>query len=85
MLFAAGGNEAEGGYPPEVISRFIATCLGNDPFNSEREAYCRCTIAVLQSRVSYQRFADWDRRVGAGESVPELEAELDAVRAECGG
>ena len=77
-------NAAEGGYPPEVISRFIAACLGDDPLNTEREAYCRCTIAVLQSRLPYQRFSDWDRRAHAGESVAELEADLDTAREECG-
>ena len=80
---AACGEGTAGGYPRETIDGFLAACQGSEPLNAEREAYCRCSIGVLQSRVPYQSFADWERRTKAGETIPELNEELGKVRDEC--
>jgi hypothetical protein len=34
--------------------------------------------------VPYSRFAEWERRVRAGEAVPELEQEVSAASKQCG-
>ena len=73
-----------GSYPRETVEAFIASCQGNQPLNADQEAYCRCMIGVLQSRVTYPRFAEWERRVTAGERVPELDQEAQAASKECG-
>ena len=79
-----GREAAAGGYPRETVEAFIASCQGNQPLNADQEAYCRCMIGVLQSRVTYPRFAEWERRVTAGERVPELDQEAQAASKECG-
>jgi hypothetical protein len=85
LMFVLGsiGESRAAGYPRETIEAFIASCQGSEPLNAEREAYCRCTIGVLQSRVPYFRFAEWERRVRAGETVPELQEALTAAHANC--
>lgn len=82
LLVAAEARAA--GYPRETVEAFLASCQGNEPLNANQEAYCRCMIGVLQSRVPYFRFADWERRVSAGETVPEMEEQLRAASKECG-
>jgi hypothetical protein len=77
-------DQAEAGYPRDTVEAFLASCQGNEPLNAEKEAYCRCMIGVLQSRVPYVRFAEWERRVTAGETVPELEEEVSKANKECG-
>ena len=77
-------DQAEAGYPRETVEAFLASCQGNEPLNADQEAYCRCMIGVLQSRVTYPRFAEWERRVTAGERVPELDQEAQAASKECG-
>lgn len=83
LIFLAAGDGVAGSYPREVIEQFITACQGNQPLNPEREAYCRCAIGVLQSRVPYRRFVDWDRRSRAGEVIPERDEALAEVRKEC--
>jgi hypothetical protein len=80
---AAAGEAAAGPYPRETIDGFLAACQGNEPLNADREAYCRCTIGVLQKDVPFQRFAEWERRTKAGETIPELQEELKKVGEEC--
>lgn len=80
----SGAEAGAAGYPRETVEAFIASCQGNEPLNPDQEAYCRCMIGVLQSRVPYFRFAEWERRVSAGETVPELEEEVRTASKECG-
>ena len=78
------GQEAAGeDYPPEVVERFVAACRGADTLNEERAAFCRCVIGKLETRIAFERFADWDRRTTAGEGVPELQAEMRKAGEEC--
>jgi hypothetical protein len=85
LISALLGADAEaGGYPRETVEAFIASCQGNQPLNADQEAYCRCMIGVLQSRVPYPRFAEWERRVTAGERVPELDEEVRTASTDCG-
>jgi hypothetical protein len=84
IFILAGGAARASGYPREVVEAFIASCQGSEPLNADQEAYCRCMIGVLQSRVPYSRFAEWERRVRAGEAVPELEQEVSAASTQCG-
>ncbi len=83
LIFLAAGEGAAGSYPREVIEQFITAWQGNQPLDAEREAYCRCAIGVLQSRVPYQRFVDWDRRTRTGEVIPERDEALAEIRTEC--
>jgi hypothetical protein len=80
----AGQEAAAGGYPRDTVEAFIASCQGNEPLNPDRETYCRCMIGALQSRVPYFRFAEWERRVTAGERVPELDEEVRTASTDCG-
>lgn len=85
LIWAASGSQAEAGaYPRETVKAFIASCQRGKPLDPEHEAMCRCTIAVLQAHVPYQRFAEWERRVAAGEKIPEMEEQLREADAECG-
>ena len=84
ILALAGGEARAAGYPRETVEAFLASCQGNEPLSAEKEAYCRCMIGVLQSRVPYFRFAEWERRVTGGERVPELDAEVRQASKECG-
>lgn len=81
---AACGEAVAGGYPRETVEAFIGSCQGNEPLNAERETYCRCMIGVLQSQVPYPRFAEWERRVRAGERVSELDEQVRKASKECG-
>ena len=83
VALACSGESRAAGYPRETIDAFIASCQGNEPLNADREAYCRCMMGVLQSRVPYFRFAEWERRVRAGETVPELQEAFEAAHQEC--
>jgi hypothetical protein len=80
----SSGEAAAASYPRETVEAFIAACQSGKPLDPAHEAMCRCTIAVLQAQVPYQRFAEWERRVAAGEKIPEMEDELRAADAECG-
>ena len=73
-----------GSYPRETVEAFLASCQGNEPLSADKETYCRCMIGVLQSRVPYFRFAEWERRVTAGERVPELDEEVRSASKDCG-
>jgi hypothetical protein len=84
LPLAAGAARGAGSYPRETIEAFLASCQGNEPLNAVKETYCRCMIGVLQSHVPYFRFAEWERRVTAGERVPELDEEVRAASKECG-
>ena len=85
LIFILAGAEARAaGYPRETIEAFIASCQGNEPLNPNQEAYCRCMIGVLQSRVPYFRVAEWERRVAAGERVAELDEQVREASKECG-
>ena len=79
IFILAGGAARASGYPREVVEAFIASCQGSEPLNADQEAYCRCMIGVL-----YSRFAEWERRVRAGETVPEFEQEVSAASKQCG-
>ena len=84
IFMAVGGEAGAGGYPRETVEAFIGSCQGDQPLNADQEAYCRCMIGVLQSRVPYPRFAEWERRVTAGETVPDLEQAVTGASKECG-
>ncbi|HXV23526.1 MAG TPA: hypothetical protein VED46_04635 [Alphaproteobacteria bacterium] len=83
IFMGAWSEDAAGGYPRETVEQFIIACQGDAPLDEEREALCRCAIAVLQSNVPFQRFSDWSRRILAGETVPELRVELGRAEEEC--
>jgi hypothetical protein len=84
FMLAGGGEARAAGYPRDVIEAFIASCQGDQPLNAEQEAYCRCMIGALQASVPYARFAEWERRVRAGETIPEMEEQLRAASKACG-
>ena len=85
LIFSLAGAEARAaGYPRDTIEAFIASCQGDQPLSADQEAYCRCMIGVLQTRVPYFRFAEWERRVAAGERVPELDEQVREASKECG-
>ena len=85
LIWAAGAGEAAAGaYPRETVEAFLASCQSGKPLDPEHEAMCRCTIAVLQAHVPYQRFAEWERRVAAGEKIPEMEEQLRVAHDACG-
>ena len=77
-MAARGGRGGGGGsYPRETVEAFfIASRQGNQPLNADKESLLPLHDRGPAKPGPLFRFAEWERRVTAGERVPELDEEV---------
>ena len=78
LVSLAGCNgEDEGGYPPQVVENFMASCTAQ-PGASQSE--CQCAIDRIQETMTLEEFAAEEARITRGERPSD---EIIAAINEC--
>jgi hypothetical protein len=78
LVSLAGCNGGdEGGYPPQVVENFMASCTAQ-PGASESE--CSCAIERIQETMTLEEFAEEEARITRGERPSD---EIIAAINEC--
>lgn len=64
VALGACNGEDEGGYPPQVVKNFMASCTAQ-PGASKSE--CSCAIERIQETMTVEEFAAEEARITRGE------------------
>lgn len=83
VLAACRGREA---YPPDVVDRFLASCIAKLPAGLEQQrdqfaASCRCMLDRIQEKYTVEEFYALEKRMADGSG--NVQEELGPIVTDC--